>query len=207
MDVLVPFAATEPKTRLAGVLTPDERTEFARVMLRDVCETVTEAGGSPTVLSTAELDCEWPVVVDDQLLTPAVNARLEPPIAVVMADLALATPVALSRLFEADSDVVIAPGLGGGTNALVVRHSDFRTDYHGVSVADHRQIADEIGATVTEIDSFRLSVDIDEPEDLVELALHGDGRAAAWLENADINIETEPTGGRATVTRERDESE
>ena len=202
MDVLVPFAATEPKTRLAGVLRPDERADFARVMLRDVCETVAEAGGSPTVLSTAELDCEWPVVVDDRLLTPAVNDRLEPPIAVVMADLALATPAALSTLFEADGEVVIAPGLGGGTNALVVRHPAFRTDYHGISVADHRRIADEIGSTVTEIESTRLAVDIDEPEDLVELDLHGDGLAATWLENAAVSIETEPTGGRATVTRD-----
>ena len=202
MHVLVPFAATEPKTRLAGVLRPDERAEFARTMLRDVCETIAEAGGSPTVLSTAELDCEWPVVVDDRLLTPAVNDRLEPPIAVVMADLALATPAALSALFAADGEVVIAPGLGGGTNALVVRHPDFRTDYHGVSVSDHRRIADGIGATVTEIDSLRLAVDIDEPEDLVELALHGDGRAAAWLEDAAVSVGTDVTGGRATVTRD-----
>lgn len=201
MDVLVPFAATEPKTRLAGVLRPDERAAFARAMLEDVCGTVAEAGGSPTVLSTADLDCEWPVVVDDRLLTPAVNDRLDPPVAVVMADLALSTPAALSRLFGADGDVVIAPGLGGGTNALVVRHPDFSTDYHGVSVADHRRIAEAIGATVTEIDSFRLSVDIDEPEDLVELALHGDGPAAAWLEDAPVSVGTNATGGRATVTR------
>ncbi len=205
MDVLVPFAKTEPKTRLAGVLTPEERSEFARVMLEDVCETIVAAGGSPTVLSTAELDCEWPLIVDDRLLTPAVNAHLDPPIAVVMADLALATPSALSRLFESEGDVVIAPGLGGGTNALVARHPDFSVDYHGMSVEDHREIADEIGATVTETDSFRLAVDIDEPEDLVELTLHGSGSAAAWLEAAAVSVAVEPTGGRATVTRDRSE--
>lgn len=206
MNVLVPFAATEPKTRLAGVLRPEERDEFARAMLRDVCETVVEAGGSPTVLSTAEIDCEWPVAVDDRLLTPAVNDRLDPPIAVVMADLALATPAALSRLFETDGDVVLAPGLGGGTNALVVRRPGFSVDYHGVSIADHRRIAAETDATVTEIDSFRLAVDVDEPEDLVELALHGDGPAAAWLEDAPVSVDAERTGGRATVGRDRDRS-
>lgn len=204
MNVLVPFAATEPKTRLAGVLTPEERVEFARAMLRDVCETVTEAGGSPTVISTAGIESEWPVVVDDRRLTPAVNARLDPPIAVVMADLALATPSALSRLFATGGDVVIAPGLGGGTNALVVRHSDFFTDYHGVSVTDHRRIAAEIDATVTTVDSFRLAVDIDEPEDLVELTLHSDGQAADWLEDADVRVETASTGKRAIATRNRD---
>ncbi len=203
MDVLVPFATDEPKTRLAGVLNPDERADFAHTMLRDVCEAVSEVGASPTVLSTDHLECEWPVLLDDRLLTPAVNANLDPPTAVIMADLALATPMALSRLFDADGDVVIAPGLGGGTNALVVRHPDFYTDYHGTSVADHRRIADEIGATVTHVDSFRLAVDIDEPEDLVELALHGDGRAAAWLENAEIDVTAGSTGGRATVTRDR----
>ncbi len=206
MDVLVPFATSEPKTRLAGVLTPEERSEFARVMLEDVCETIVEAGGSPTVLSTAEIDCEWPLTVDDRLLTTAVNAHLDPPIAVVMADLALATPAALSELFESDGDVVIAPGLGGGTNALVVRHPEFYVDYHGTSVADHRRIAGEIGATVTETDSFRLAIDIDEPEDLVELVLHSDGPAAAWLDDAAVSVTNEPTGGRATVSRDRNDS-
>ena len=205
MDVLVPFTATEPKTRLAGVLTPEERSEFARVMLEDVCETIVEAGGSPTVLSTAEIDCERPLVVDDRLLTPAVNAHLDPPIAVVMADLALATPASLSELFESNGDIVIAPGLGGGTNALVVRHPEFYVDYHGTSVADHRRIAEGIGATVTETDSFRLAIDIDEPEDLVELAFHGDGPAKAWLNAAPVAVESEPTRGRATVTRDRSE--
>ena len=37
MDVLVPFAASRPKTRLAGVLGPDERAEFAEEMLYDGC--------------------------------------------------------------------------------------------------------------------------------------------------------------------------
>jgi 2-phospho-L-lactate guanylyltransferase len=200
MDALVPFAAIEPKTRLSDLLTPEERISFARAMLRDVCVAVSEAGGSPAVLSTAEIECEWPVVVDDRPLTAAVNAQLDTPRAVVMADLALATPTALSRLFEADGEIVIAPGLGGGTNALVVRHPEFETDYHGTSVVDHRRIAEEIGATATMIDSFRLAVDIDEPEDLVELALHGDGQAAAWLENAGIEIEAGQ--GRASATRE-----
>lgn len=202
MDVLVPFAATEPKTRLAGVLTPDERTDFARVMLEDICETIEAAGGSPTVLSTADIECEWPLAVDDRLLTPAVNARLDPPIAVVMADLALSTPSALSRLFGADGDVVVAPGLGGGTNALVVRHPEFYTDYHGTSFEDHRRIADEIDATATTVDSFRLAVDIDEPDDLVELAIHGDGPAARWLDETGLRVETDSTGTRATVVRE-----
>lgn len=199
MDVLVPFAATEPKTRLEPVLEPDERPRFARTMLRDVCTSIEAACGSPVILSTDTIDAEWPVVVDDRPLTEAVNARLDPPLAIVMADLALATPDALSRLFDADGDVVIAPGLGGGTNALVVRHSEFYTDYHGASIADHLRIAEAIGATVTTVDSFRLAVDIDEPDDLAELLLHGSGRAAEWLDDADFELEL--ADGRVTIRR------
>ena len=199
MDVLVPFAAAEPKTRLESVLEPDERFRFARSMLNDVCTAIDAASGSPTILSTEPIDAEWPVVVDDRPLTGAVNARLDPPLAIVMADLALATPDALARLFDTDGDVVIAPGLGGGTNALVVRHADFYTDYHGASIADHRRIAETIGAAVTTVDSFRLAVDIDEPSDFAELLLHGSGRAAEWLDDAGFELEL--ADGRVTIRR------
>jgi 2-phospho-L-lactate guanylyltransferase len=199
MDTLVPFAASEPKTRLADVLEANERADLALAMLRDVCTAIDAAGGSPIVLSTDPIECEWPVRVDDRPLTDAVNARLEPPIAVVMADLALATPEPISRLFDADGAVVIAPGLGGGTNALVVRHPEFRVDYHGASVADHHGIATELGLDPTLIDSFRLAVDVDEPGDLAEVLLHGTGRAAAFLEAAGFEIAT--TDGRVVTRR------
>lgn len=200
METLVPFAATEPKTRLDDSLSADERDDFSRAMLLDVCDAVSDAGGDPTVLSTAAVECPYPVVVDDRPLSEAVNARLDPPTAVVMADLALATPEAIERLFEADAEVVIAPGLGGGTNALVVRHPEFRVDYHGTSVRDHRDIAAEIGASTATVDSFRLAVDIDERRDLAELLLHGEGRAKRWLETAGFELDSGP--GRTLVSRE-----
>ncbi len=199
MDVLVPFAVDEPKTRLSTVFSPEERAEFARVMLADVCSSLESVGASPIILSTGEIDCAWPVVVDDRPLSEAVNDRLAPPIAVVMADLALVTPEALSGLFDAEGDIVIAPGLGGGTNALVVRHPGFHTDYHGISVRDHQRIAEDLGIDPTMIDSFRLAVDVDEHDDLAEVLLHGDGKTAEWLRGFGFEIVT--TGGRVTVCR------
>ena len=202
MNVLVPFAAGDPKTRLADALGPEERTAFARAMLSDVCEAIVDAGREPTVLATGDVDCSHDVVVDDRPLTAAVNAHLDTlgtPVAVVMADLALATPSALERLFDRAGDVVVAPGLGGGTNALVVRHDDFSVDYHGASVRDHRRIAREIGASLAEVDSFRLAVDVDEPADLAEVLLHGEGRAREWLHDAGFELET--TDGRVVARR------
>ena len=199
MDVLVPFAADEPKTRLDPVLGPDERAAFARAMLLDVCDALEATGREPTVLATATVEVPYPVTVDERPLTEAVNARLNPPTAVVMADLALSTPAALERLFEADGDVVLAPGLGGGTNAAVVRHDGFTFDYHGASVRDHRRRAEAVDADLGTVDSFRLAVDIDEAGDLVEVLLHGEGRARRWLVDAGFGLEA--TDGRVAVGR------
>ncbi|MCU4740725.1 2-phospho-L-lactate guanylyltransferase [Natronoglomus mannanivorans] len=222
MHAVVPFAAENPKTRLAGVLEPAERERLARAMLVDVLEAIERAGATPTVLTTQPLEIETvvdlevevevegeaeiPTIVDDRPLTAAVNGVLEErvvesgqEVAVVMADLALVTPDTLERLFSTDGDVVIAPGRGGGTNALVVRHPDFRVDYHGASYLDHRNRATAVDATLETVDSFRLSTDIDEPADLVEVLLHTDGRARRVLEA--LGLELSISEGRVGVGR------
>jgi 2-phospho-L-lactate guanylyltransferase len=200
MEVVVPFAVERPKTRLADALAPAERESFARAMLADVLAAVCAAGREPTVLATAPVEVDAPVTVDDRPLTEAVNARLDgAPVAVVMADLPLATGSAVERLLAPDADVVFAPGLGGGTNALVARHPEFRVDYHGASIRDHRRIARDVGASAATVDSFRLATDVDEPSDLAEVLLHGEGQAREWL--VDAGFELAVDGGRVGVKR------
>src|SRR6056297_3165111 len=151
MRVVVPYAAAEPKTRLADALSPAERSAFADEMLADVLAAIRATGREPELLATEPVETDAPVTVDDRPLTDAVNAVLaetDGPVAVVMADLALATPDALARLFDREGDVVLAPGRGGGTNALVARHPGFRVDYHGTSFLDHLAVARDVGAQV-----------------------------------------------------------
>lgn len=191
MRVFVPFDASDPKTRLTEFLEADERARLARAMLDDVLDALAETAHEPCVLATEPVDCRVPVSVDDQPLTPAVNDALagaDGPAAVVMADLALATPDALARLFAPDADVVLAPGLGGGTNALVARHPEFRVDYHGCSYRDHHQQAAAVGAEAVTVDSFRLAVDIDDATDLAEVLVHTDGHTASLLRAFDVSI-------------------
>jgi 2-phospho-L-lactate guanylyltransferase len=198
--VVVPFGADDPKTRLADCLDPAERATFAAAMRADVLAAVREAGGDPELLANAPVDADAPVRVDDRPLSAAVNAeiRRETPVAIVMADLALATPDSLATLFGAAGDVVLAPGRGGGTNALVVRDPTFRVDYHGVSCRDHREAARAADLTLSEVDSYRLGTDVDERADLVEVLLHGDGEAAAWLAERFAVVER---AGRVGVER------
>lgn len=120
--------------------------------------------------------------------------------AVVMSDLPLVTPRLLSRFFSAEGDLVVSPGRGGGTNALVVRDSRFRVDYHGTSYLDHLRVAARLGATVREFDSHRLSTDVDEPADLQEVLSLSDGAARTWLRDA--GFELDASGGRVGVRRE-----
>lgn len=203
MRVIVPYDGQDPKTRLTDVFDRDERREFARAMLRDVLSVIRNVGGDPLVLTTTPIevdDCR--TQVDKRSLSRAVNERLQATsaaTAVVMADLPLITETALERLLTADGDVVLACGIGGGTNALVSRTTDFTVDYHGNSYLDHRTAAREIGATLSEIDSYRIATDIDEPEDLAELLLHGDSRATRWL--WDRGFRLTPGDGQDTVRR------
>ena len=204
MRVVVPVSGSDPKTRLAPLLDADERLAFTEAMLADVLDALTAAGTDPAVVATAPVDCEAPVTVDERALDPLVNELLtesaDEGVAVVMADLPLATPAALRGLFDADGEVVLAPGLGGGTNAVVSRHPDFRVDYHGASIRDHRRIAADVGADLTEVDSRRLATDVDEPSDLAEVLLHSDGAAADWLRDAGFGLATDD--GRVGVSRD-----
>jgi 2-phospho-L-lactate guanylyltransferase len=202
MRVLVPFDATDPKSRLAPVLDSHERQAFSQAMLADVVETLraTERDLTIRVVATDELSREPPaaVEVDDRPLSPAIDARLDPtatePVAVVMADLALATPAALTRLFDSPAPLVFVPGLGGGTNAILARHGGLEVDYHGLSIADHRRGAERVGLRWSELDSFRLAMDIDEPDDLLEVLIHTDGRARTWLDRAGFGIDVSAAG-------------
>jgi 2-phospho-L-lactate guanylyltransferase len=196
MDVYIPYDSRNPKTRLSPILTETERLQLSRLMLQDVVETTVATGHTPVVLATEPVNLDVDCVTSTESLSSAVNAALQSTLeqdqpsvdqnttrskAVIMADLGIVSKDALSRLFSSESDVIIAPGLKGGTNALVVRSPTFHVDYHNFSYLDHRAIAKEYGLTVSEIDSFRLACDMDRPSDIVELFLHGTGLAAEFI--------------------------
>ncbi|MCK4811813.1 MAG: 2-phospho-L-lactate guanylyltransferase, partial [Methanosarcinales archaeon] len=121
---------------------------------------------------------------------------------IVMADLPLISSKHIKEIAGLDADVVIAPGKGGGTNILCIKDpSGFRVDYYGASFLDHLRIARESGASVEVYDSFAVSTDIDEPEDLVELLMHGDGAAASMLTDSGFDVVVRD--GRVGIDRNR----
>ncbi|MCF2237536.1 2-phospho-L-lactate guanylyltransferase [Halobacterium salinarum] len=206
MRTVVPFDPRDPKSRLAEFFADaEERRGFAYAMLADVLGAVRDAGGDPVVVATAPVSrpVDAPVTVDDRALSTAVAAAIADgplPTAVVMADLALATPDAIRRVFTASGDVVLAPGSGGGTNVVLARTADVPVSYHGVSFRDHVTAAERAGLTVTTVDSFRLAADVDDASDLVDVFVHNTRRTREWLIAGGWRLAVDD--GTPTVVRE-----
>ncbi len=104
------------------------------------------------------------------------------PLLIIMADIPLATPESINEIIEHKDDVVIAPGRKGGTNALFLRIPDeFAVSYYGISCLEHVETAKRMNLSHAVLDSFFISVDIDEVDDLMELLIHGKGFSAEYL--------------------------
>ncbi|HOT04282.1 MAG TPA: 2-phospho-L-lactate guanylyltransferase [Methanolinea sp.] len=201
---LIPFKPVNPKTRLSCVLEKEERESFARMMLADVVEAVSGAGCTPTIISTEPYECrETMVEVIPGGLNETLNTLLagqKGPVLIIMADLPLATPQAVMQIISSRQDIALAPGRGGGTNAIyLAKGSSYRVDYYGASFLKHKSIARERGLTCEVIDSFRLHTDVDEKEDLVELLIHGRGRSSEYLESLGFTLSIEK--GRVGIER------
>jgi len=202
---VIPFKPVNPKSRLSSVLSNLEREAFAEAMLTDIVLSLREAGCEPFILSTVPLRCAHAeIIVSAEELNPALNTYIRStsgPLLIIMADLPLITPDVIRRIISTPFDLALGPGRGGGTNAIFIRdRARFHVDYYGASFLKHREIADRAGLTYEIVDSFRLHTDVDEKEDLVELMIHGHGRAVDFLKSCGFTLSIEK--GRVGVRRE-----
>lgn len=168
---------------------------MAFAMLRDVLDIVS-GFGSVTVLSRPGLDAtevglNIEILESELDLNDALNAFIAgeasrgwpEDILIVMADLALLTQDEVAGIIRCPGDVVLCPGRGGGTNMILIRSPQFRTCYRGLSFPRHQEYARKAGLVATVFESFRAGSDIDCPDDLAELLLHGRGEARELLVN------------------------
>ncbi len=206
VPAVIPFKPKNPKTRLSCVLEPEEREKFAALMLCDVVVAAREGGSDPFILATEPFSFgETPVVHDDRGLNEALNdliSRTPGPLLIIMADVPLTSPEAVRELISTTADIAIAPGRGGGTNAVYLSRADrFQVSYYGPSFQKHLMIAQERGLSCEVIDSFLVHTDVDEKEDLAELLIHGKGMSSRYLRELGFAISAEK--GRVGVVRDR----
>jgi 2-phospho-L-lactate guanylyltransferase len=197
VPVVIPYKPINPKTRLSCVLSGEEREQFALCMLRDVIEAARSAGCDPLILATAPFSIPGCSDIRVDILDQGLNEALDTfciaskgPLAIIMADLALADRSSLLNLMTTGSDMAIVPGRGGGTNAVYIRYADrFRAQYYGGSFRKHIKFAEDAALSCSIVDSFRLYCDVDEQDDLVEVLLHNAGRARQYLQALEFHIE------------------
>lgn len=191
MRAVIPYKKTKAKSRLSSVLTLKEREEFVESMLKDVVNTLSNAQiKNIDVLTTTSnsipdnLDVE--VIISEYGLNEAINyylKNIQEPVLIIMADLPLVKSNHITDIINTKKDVVIVPGKGGGTNILyLTKPENFTVKYYGSSFLTHCNIAKKNLNTMEIYDSFLASTDIDEPHDLVEVLLHGQGLSSEYIE-------------------------
>jgi 2-phospho-L-lactate guanylyltransferase len=192
---IVPAKTLEQaKTRLARVLSPDERRVLSLAMLRDVLGALCGArtlDRVAVVTADAALAAEARAVGAAVVAEPGVgqNAALEAGAAycreqgagemlAVSADLPLLRPAAVEQLIaqamqaEQSRLVLLAPSRDGtGTNAMLQRPPGILPFLFGSnSLQRHQQAAAEREVKVELVRAPGLAFDVDTPADLLELA-------------------------------------
>ena len=182
MLAIVPVKGlNEAKTRLAPLLSADERADLVRGMLAAVLAACAESESiTSTLVVTPEPELA-PVDLDVLLdrgdgHAAAVNAALADGRAadgalVVMADCPLATGESLDRLARAASPVALVPALDGGLNALALATSGLFEPLFGVPEAAMRTVerARAAGIEPAVVNEPLLAFDVDRPADLKRL--------------------------------------
>ena len=190
MRAVIPYKKENAKSRLSPVLTLGEREEFVEFMLKDVLNTLSKADVNKIDILTTSIygvsdDIETNVIVSELGLNEVLNkylSKISEPVMIIMADLPLVTTQHINEIINSDAGVTIVPGKGGGTNILYIKEpAKFHVKYYGSSFRTHCDIANNMSQSVYVYDSFLASIDIDEPQDLVELLLHGHGMAKDYI--------------------------
>jgi 2-phospho-L-lactate/phosphoenolpyruvate guanylyltransferase len=176
------------KTRLAPVLSPEERQKLAETMFRHVLETVRMTHNILGTLVISRDSRALAIARDYGARTvqesgaPELNGALTRAtqvlvrwhvraILVLPADLPLIAPddlASMVRMGDADRSVVLATDQhGDGTNAMFMRPPGLIPYAYGIgSFERHYQMAVEAGADVQVYRSDRMMLDVDLPSDL-----------------------------------------
>jgi len=188
--VIVPLKKSNPKSRLSGILSLDERRELVRVMLEDMVNPIESAGllNQTYVVSPDEENLRFASKLGAMPVREAsdmgVNAAVERGMKerpdsqgwlILPADIPFLTSRDVSRVlgfWESGAAVVISPSREfNGTNLLLLgRGSRLKLSYDRNSFASHLAAAARSGFSVAVYCSWTVTLDIDSVED-VRLAL------------------------------------
>jgi len=182
---------THAKTRLSPTLTPLERENLLKSMLKDVINALKTQLFGVLVISSDEdvlnyvneleaIPMKEKGVTD---LNGALKQAIEwcssqaDQVLIVPSDVPLIKPEYVNEILKIGetNDIVIAPAKGGGTNAMLCPVKGMEMLFGDCSFFEHIKIAESQGWMVKVYDSFYMALDVNTAEDLGEIMLHGTG--------------------------------
>lgn len=197
------------KSRLSSFLSNSEREELLKKMLLDIVSNVSKQVDSILLVSKDEKIrdfCEKNSLIfvreaehRDNFLNNAIVDAInvvrsdfpENDILILPSDIPLITGEIINDVKSKSSDLVISPSCGGGTNLLCFRNNfDFKPLFGDRSFFNHLKEAEYLKMNVNILDSFFLSLDVNIPNDLGEILLHGRNTCTyAYLSSIGVCVE------------------
>ena len=182
---------SQAKTRLSPTLTPLERENLLKAMLKDVITAIRSSVNQVVVISSdkdvlnfvkdlnvACLEEEGQTDLNGAL-TQAVKycSQKAEQVLIIPSDVPLIRQSQAQEMVELSEKwpVIIVPAKGGGTNALLCPTSGIEMQFGDCSFFQHLEEANKAGLHRYIYDSFYLSLDVNTAEDLGEIMLHGLG--------------------------------
>lgn len=211
----------ESKTRLSPFLNQSERIELLKVMLKDIVFIIRNNVKEIFIVSkddkvrsyANELNVQFihEKEHDDDFLNKALNDAVcevkksfpNHDILILPSDIPLLKKEHIITIQNMNYDLIISPSKGGGTNLLCFNNNfDFRTKFGDMSYFKHINTARDLNMSINIIESFYVSMDINTPEDLGELLLHGVGTFSYdFLTSINIQVTGNHGKERLNVTR------
>lgn len=213
------------KTRLSPLLSQDERIRLLKVMLKDIITTidtevdeivlVSKDDNVKTFAKEFQVNFVKEKDHDNDFLNRAISDAVEEvkvnfpdrDILILPSDIPLLKAEHISTLKRMDNDFIISPSKGGGTNLLCFNgETDYKTQFGPMSYFKHLDYADRLGMSINILESFYVSLDMNTPEDLGELLLHGFGTYThEFLSSINIVVKSSHGKERLDVQRENEE--
>lgn len=222
---IIPVSSfNESKTRLSPFLSDDERIELLKVMLNDIINIIRDEVNEIVLVSkdsdvknfAKELNVNFVSeknhendFLNNALSDAICEVKMNFPhndILILPADIPLIKPQHIATLKNMDNDLIISPSKGGGTNLLCFNNEyEFKTLFGEMSYFKHVNAANELGMSINLIESFYISLDMNTPEDLGELLLHGIGTYTfEFLRSLNIVVTSSHGQERLNVKRENE---
>ena len=214
----------ESKTRLSPFLSEEERIELLKVMLKDIITVIANEVDEIVLVSKDNNVKEYAKKLnvnfvrerkhEDDFLNNAISDAVEEvrinfpdrDILILPSDIPMIKQQHIATVKNMENDLIISPSKGGGTNLLCFNNEfDYKTHFGNMSYFKHLNTANDLGMSINLIESFYLSLDMNTPEDLGELLLHGIGTYTfEFLRSMNITVNSSHGKERLDVQRENE---